>query len=581
MSFSSFRAECEKIAGAHASLLEKPPGEINADLALPCFSLAKEMKKAPQQIAKELVAKWYDDKDTKLRRGAIHLKREGDAKQELIAIFRPTDTIKEIRAEGPYVNFYADWDKLGIGVISEALKKGYGKGAEKRKMMVEFSGPNTNKPLHVGHLRNDSIGMAVSGILEFAGNAVLRSNIINDRGMHICKSMLAYKKWGEGKTPQSENKKPDHFVGDFYVLFEKKSKEDPTLKDEIQSMLVAWEKGDPTVRALWKKMNAWTLSGIKQTYSDFGSRFDLWPMESEFYDKAKPVLDEGVHKKLFVFNEKRDLVAKLDPLPDKVVLRADGTSVYITNDIALTKHRFESYKIDDCIWVVATEQDLHFQQLFKIFEKLGYAWAKNCYHLGYGLVNLPSGRMKTREGTVVDADDLIGELKKLAGEEIQKRDESIDDVELNSRSRAIALAAIKYFMLRVEPQKDILFDPTKAISFEGDTGPYLQYTHARASSVLRKAMKKAKAGTLDAQELPMIRKLAEFPEAAAKAAKELKPNIITTYLAELAALFNSYYHENKIIGSDSEEAKLALVAAVKGVLGLGMKLLNIEPIERM
>lgn len=520
-------------------------------MALPCFSLAKTMKKTPHGVAAELAAQWKV-------RGAI----------------------KEIRAEGPYVNFYVDWAKLSAAVVSEAMKEGYGKGSERKKIIVEFSGPNTNKPLHVGHLRNDSIGMAISGILEFAGNEVLRSNIINDRGVHICKSMLAYRKWGEGKTPQSENKKPDHFVGDFYVLFEKKSKEDPALKEEIQTMLVAWERGDPDVRALWKKMNSWTLSGIKQTYGDFGSRFDLWPMESEFYDKAKPVLDEGVKKKLFVENEKGDLVAKLEPLPDKVVLRADGTSIYITNDIALTKHRFENYKIDGCIWVVATEQNLHFQQLFKIFEKLGYAWAKDCYHLGYGLVNLPSGRMKTREGTVVDADDLIGELKKLAAGEINKR-ENVSDAELDARSRAIALAAIKYFMLRVEPQKDILFDPAKAISFEGDTGPYLQYTHARASSVLRKAVKKAKAGALAAQELPIVKKLAEFPEAAAKAAKELKPNVVTTYLAELAALFNSYYHENNVIGSENEESRLALVGAVKGVLGAGMKLLNIEPIERM
>lgn len=549
----SFRTECEKIAGNYAALLEKPPDEIGADLALPCFSLAKAMKKTPQAVAGGLASTW-----------------------------KPAGTVKEIRAEGPYVNFYADWAKLAESVIADAVKEGYGRGANKKKYIVEFSGPNTNKPLHVGHLRNDSIGMAISGILEFSGNEVLRSNIINDRGMHICKSMLAYRKWGNGKTPESENKKPDHFVGDFYVLFEKKSKEEPALAEEIQAMLVAWEKGDPAVRALWKKMNAWALSGIKQTYGDFGSRFALWPMESEFYDKAKPVLDEGMKKKLFVPNEKGDLVAKLEPeLPNKVVLRADGTSIYITNDIALTKHRFESYGINRCIWVVATEQNLHFQQLFKIFEKLGYAWAKDCYHLGYGLVNLPSGRMKTREGTVVDADDLIGELKKLAGEEIKKRDESLDSAELDARSRAIALAAIKYFMLRVEPQKDILFDPTKAISFEGDTGPYLQYTHARASSVLRKAGKKAKAGALGEAELPIIRKLAEFPEITVKAAKELKPNVMTTYLAELAALFNSYYHENKIIGSDNEEAKLALVAAVKAVLGAGLGTLDIEPIERM
>ena len=560
-----FRKECENISGSYANLLEKSK---HADLALPCFSLAKELKKNPVEIAQKL-AKQFEKK------------------------IKPRYLIKEIKPVGPYVNFYLDENKFSELIIKKILKesKDYGKGLKKKeKIMIEYSGPNTNKPLHIGHLRNDSIGMAISNILEFSGYVVIRVNIINDRGAHICKSMFAYKTWGNGRTPEKENIKSDHFVGDFYVLSDKKLKENPELNEEIQEMLRKWEAGDKSTRALWKKMNKWALDGIKQTYEKFGSRFDDWHFESQFYDKAKPIIKEGKEKGLFDKNEKGDLIAKLEPeLPNKTILRSDGTSIYITNDMAVAKYRFEHYKINKCLWVVATEQNLHFKQLFKIFELLGYKWAKNCFHLGYGLVNLPSGRMKTREGNVVDADDLIEESRRLASNEIEKRDEKIGLKDLKEKSLAIALASIKYNMLKTEPIKEITFNPEEEISFDGNTGPYLQYTYARANTLLKKSKKRpkltepqsGKAIFSEQLENNLIKKLSEFPEIIEKSAKELKPNILANYSYELATLFNEYYQNVRIIGSENEQAKLALVNSVKIILENSLNLLGIKSLEKM
>ncbi len=421
--------------------------------------------------------------------------------------------------------------------------------------------------------------MVVSNILEFSGYDVIRTAIINDRGVHICKSMYAYQEWGSGKP----DKKPDHFVGDFYVLFEQKLKENPALEEKIQEMLRKWEAGDKRTRALWKKMNAWVLKGMKETYKKFGSKFDFWTFESDIYDKAKPIIEEGLKKGIFFRNEKGDTVAKLEPaLPNKVMLRADGTSIYITQDLVLAKMRFEKYKPDRLIHVVASEQNLHFQQLFRILELFGFSFAKKCYHLSYGLVNLPSGRMKTREGTVIDADDLIDEVTSLAKDEIRKREKGISKAKLEERAQAIALGAIKYFLLSTEPVKDILFDPKKAIAFEGDTGPYLQYTYARASSILRKSKKKAKVKRgLSGKEAEIAKKLSQFPEVVERCSQQMKPNFLANYLFELATVFNEFYHASRIIGSEREEDLLAMTKAFLAVLGTGLKLLGIKPLERM
>lgn len=557
MSFQEFREQCAKLVGIYAHLLESPARGIDADSALPCFAMAKEQRKNPVEIAKELAES-----------------------------LKPSGLIKRIEAIGPYVNFYADWDKIGKEIVSQILKKGerFGRGQkQKEKIMIEYSSPNTNKPLHVGHLRNDSIGMAVSNILEFLGYDVIRTAIINDRGVHICKSMLAYKKWGSGKTPQGEDKKSDHFVGDFYVLFEKKLRENPGLEEEIREMLKKWEAGDKSTRALWKKMNTWVLNGMKETYELFGSKFDFWTYESKIYDKARPLIEKGMRKGIFFKGERGDLLAKLEPeMPNKVVLRADGTSIYITQDMALAKLRFEKYKIGKLIYVVATEQSLHFKQLFKILQLLGYGFAAQCYHLAYGLVNLPSGRMKTREGTVIDADNIINEVRLLAKEEIKNREEKISKKELDARAKDIALAAIKYYLLRLEPIKDLLFDAAKAVSFEGDTGPYLQYTYVRAKSILRKSKKKVKIKDgFEKDEVSIIKKLSQFPYVVKKCAAELKPNYLANYLFELATQFNEFYHAKQVIGSEREETLLALSTAVTAVLKSGLKMLGINALEKM
>jgi len=545
-----FRKQCEKELKKFTDeiILEKSK---HSDLAFPCFNLAKKEKKNPLEIAQEI------SKSIKLSK-----------------------LIKKVEAQNGYVNFYADWNSISKKLIGEILakKENYGRGKKQEKIMLEYSGPNSNKPLHIGHLRNDSIGMATSNILEFTGYKILRSNIINDRGVHICKVMYAYKKWGNHRNPIKEGIKPDHFIGDLYVLYEKNKSEESD--KEVQIMLQKWEKKDKETRLLWKKINSWCITGMKQTYKKFGSKFDLWPQESQFYDKAKPIIDQGLKKGIFFKNDRGDIAVNLEPsFPNKVVLRADGTSIYFTNDLALTKHRFQNYKINKMIWCVASEQNLYFQQLFKTFELLGYKWSKNCYHLSYGIVNLPSGRMKSREGNVIDADDLIEEVTKLAKEEIRKREEGIAEKEIELRADSIALAAIKYYLLKVEPIKDLLFIPEKAISFEGDTGPYLQYTYARAKSILRKSGKKPKAGEVD--EKNVVEKLSEFKEIIDKSSSDMKSSILANYLFDLATAFNEFYHREKIIGSEKEEVFLGLVEAVSVVLAIGLKLLGIKPLERM
>lgn len=543
--------------------LETPPQEELGDLSFPCFGLAKEQKRNPNDIANEIASK------IKIPRDSV---------------------IEKVEVKGGYVNFFFSPFKLSQTVLREILnkKENYGKGNQKQKIMIEYSGPNTNKPLHVGHLRNDSIGMCVANVLEFSGNHVIRTNIVNDRGVHICKSMLAYQKWGNGKTPEKKNKKPDHFVGDFYVMFEKKLKEDPSLEEEIHKMLRKWEDGNKEVRELWKKMNDWALEGIKETYKLFGSKFELWPLESQFYDKAKPVIEEGLKKGIFFKNEQGDIVAKLEPeLPNKVVLRADGTSIYITNDLALTVYRFKKYNIDRCIWVVATEQNLHFKQLFKIFELLGYNWVKGCYHLGYGLVNLPTGRMKTREGNVVDADDLIKEETELAKQEILKREKKINKKELEDRALKIALAAIKYYLLKVEPVKDVLFDPNKAILFEGDTGPYIQYAYTRCTSILRKAKKWKQTlsyKTMQPEEKKLVKLLSKFPTTVKQASTELRPNYLCNYSYDLATVFSNFYEKHRVVNAETTEVKnfrLTLVKATQIILGKCLELMGIYTVEKM
>lgn len=558
----------EKVIGQHLKseqilqLLEVPPQPELGDFAFPCFQLAPELKKAPKDIAESL------SKEISLPK-----------------------IIEKVQPIGPYLNFFVKKDWIAGQALSRVLKEKDSFGASKlgggKKVMVEFSSPNTNKPLHVGHLRNDSIGMSISLLLEATGHKVTKTNLVNDRGIHISKSMLAYQKWGKGNKP---NKKSDHFVGDFYVLFNKHAKEDSSLDAEAQFLLKKWENKDRETIALWKKMNKWAIDGFKETYKNFGSSFDVWLKESDFFNKAKPLIQKGLDSGVLFEDDDGAIIAKLEHhnLPNKVVQRSDGTSIYITNDLALTKHKFEKFKLDKAIWVVGSEQNLYFQQLFKIFEQLGFKWAKQCKHRTYGMVYLPEGKMKSREGTVVDADDLMDEMKSLADKEIKERYPKLSKAEREKRAKAISLAAIKFYMLRIDEIKDLLFNPKESISFEGETGPYIQYTYARAKSILRKAKKASKKPDLSLlqtdSEKQIVTLLYNFPEVVENAASSLRPHKVCHFLIELASAFNSFYHSTPVIKAETPElatARLALVEATAQVLKNGLKLLNIQPIEKM
>jgi len=545
-------------------LIETPPSPEMGDIAFPCFKLSGSLKKAPNQIAEELAGKLEMPKG-----------------------------VEKAMAAGPYLNFFLAKQGIAKQAIDAVLKQGdefgqtsIGKG---QKAMVEYSSPNSNKPLHLGHLRNSSIGMAIAKLLEANGFNVVKANLVNDRGIHICKSMLAYQFFGKGSTPKSTKKKSDHFVGDYYVLFNQRVKEQPELEDFAYKLLQKWEKKDQATMALWNMMTDWAVQGFKKTYNEFGSEFDTWFFESEMYDKAKPIIDLGKRKGVFKENPEGALVAELEQhgFPNKTVLRSDGTSIYITNDLALTKHKFEKFKLNTSLWVVGNEQDLYFRQLFKIFELLGFKFFKNCRHLSHGMVNLPSGKLKSREGKVVDADDIIAEMEQLAAVEITKR-KKLAPEKARKRSRDIALAAIKFHMLKVAVQKDLLFNPKESISFEGETGPYIQYTHARAKSILRKVKeyKKPTSFALLASkaEQKIAKLLASFPEAANKSLVQLSPHIICQFLIETAEAFNSFYHAHKVLKAADAETKnqrLALVQATAQVLKNGLNLLDIEAIERM
>lgn len=543
------------------SLLEAPASPELGDIAFPCFKLASILKKNPVQIAKEL--------ETKIK---------------------SIKGIEKIKAIGPYLNFFLEKTSLASDVVKIILKEkdNFGKGKDKKKIMIEFPSPNTNKPLHLGHLRNMALGESVSRILEFNGNKVIRANLNNDRGIHICKSMLAYEKWGKGKTPESEKVKSDHLIGDFYVMFSKAAKDNPKLDEEAQEMLQKWEKGDKKTMTLWKKMNKWAFDGFKESYKLFGIKPEKEYYESEIYKEGKELIQEGLKKGIFKKNAEGAIIADLskEKLGEKVMLRADGTSIYITQDMYLAVLKDKEFKLDGSIYVVANEQNYHFQVLFAILKKFGFKFTKNLHHLAYGMVELPEGRMKSREGTVVDADDLILETQKLAKEEIKKRFPKISEKELNERSLKIALGAIKYMLLKIDHLKNMIFNPNEAISFEGDTGPYIQYAYARASSVIKKSEKKpsleiAKNAKIEEKEALLIKKLVDFPEIVKNSYRNFAPSVIANYSLELAHIFNEFYHATKVIGSDNEEFRLSLIEAFRIVLKNALYLLGIDVMDEM
>ena len=430
-----------------------------------------------------------------------------------------------------------------------------------------------------------TLGNAVSRILSFQGNKVHPVNIINDRGIHICQSMLAYQKWGKNKKP---NKKGDHFVGDYYVLFAKKVKENEDLQKEAQELLLKWERDDPETKALWQKMSTWVLKGFAETYKRFGVKFEKEYFESQYYEKGKALVNEGLKKKIFVKDHTGAVLVPLEKykLSDKVLLRGDETSLYITQDMYLASLRHDDYKFDKMIYVVASEQQLHFQQLFKILELLKKPYANKMYHLSYGLVHLPSGRMKSREGTVVDADDIMDEVAGIAAKEVKKRHQDLSKTEIEKRAELISQGAIKFFLLRTDAARNMVFNPEESLSFEGETGPYVQYTHARACSILRKGKKIGKVNLNllnNQQEHQLVKLLAEFPQKIQEAAEQYKPHIICHYLVTLSQAFNEFYHAHSVISDDIDlmNARLLLVDSVRQVLENGLDLLGIKAPEAM
>lgn len=475
-------------------------------------------------------------------------------------------------------------------------------------VMVEYSSPNTNKPLHLGHVRNNLLGYSLSCILEANGHKVVKTNIVNDRGIHICKSMLAWKKWGNGATPESTGKKGDHLIGDFYVLFAKKLKEETeeimkrdniekdeaeaktTLMAEAREMLRLWEAGDPEVRALWEMMNGWVYAGFDETYRRLGVNFDKIYYESQTYLEGKDLVLGGIESGIMYRKEDGSVWADLtaEGLDHKLLLRGDGTSVYMTQDIGTAKLRYQDYPIDKMIYVVGNEQNYHFQVLSLLLDKLGFKWGKDLVHFSYGMVELPEGKMKSREGTVVDADDLIDKMIADAKETAAERFADMTPEERDEAARMVGLGALKYFLLKVDPRKNMLFNPKESIDFNGNTGPFLQYTYARIRSVLRKAGAEAEAdyssATPNAKESALIQKVADFAGTVEEAGRTYSPARIANYAYDLAKEFNQFYHDYSILREEdpaTRALRLHLSAVVARTLKQAVALLGMEMPERM
>ncbi len=549
-----------------ALLVETPPDTTKGDIAFPLFPFARLLKRNPTQIAAAVAERLSENE-------AI-----GDARVE---------------AAGPYVNVFLDRGRVAAEIINAVLaaEDSYGNGSALagQRVMIEFSGPNTNKPLHLGHLRNDALGESVSRLLHAAGAEVRKVNIVNDRGIHICKSMLAYKRFGNGSTPESEGKKPDHFVGDYYVRYAQWEKEEPGAEAEARAMLEAWEAGDAETQELWRRMNDWAVTGIKETYRRTGVSFDDTYYESKTYALGREEVLKGLEQGVFFRDEKETVWVDLTDieLDKKVLLRGDGTSLYLTQDIGTAIRRYEDWPFDALIYIVGSEQRYHFQVLFEVLKRLGKKWAGNLYHLAYGMVNLPDGKMKSREGTIVDADDLVDSLAAMAEEEIRSkgREEHVEDVV--GTAEKIALAALHYYLLQTGPVKDMVFNPKESLSFSGNTGPYLQYVGARISSMLRKerAPDTASPRRPDSEEeWQLIHRLAEYPHVVVDAAVNRNPSMVAGFLYETAKTFSRFYHDHPIaVAEDASqrEFRLALSRAVVNVMQNGLYLLNMPFVEAM
>ena len=577
--------------------LQKTKREFEGNLTLVVFPFLKISKKKPEDTAQEI---------------GQYLVENCPA----IASFNVVKGfLNLVIAQSAWLGLLAD--------INADEKFGEKKATEDSPLvMIEYSSPNTNKPLHLGHVRNNLLGWSLAKIMEANGNKVVKTNIVNDRGIHICKSMLAWLKYGNGETPETSGKKGDHLIGDYYVAFdkhyreevkqltaqyvaeglgeeeaEKKAKEEAPLIKEAHDMLVKWENNDPEVRALWKKMNDWVYAGFDETYKALGVGFDKIYYESETYLKGKAKVEEGLAKGLFERHEDNSVWADLtgEGLDKKLLLRSDGTSVYMTQDIGTAEMRFKDFPIDKMIYVVGNEQNYHFQVLSILLDRLGFKWGKELVHFSYGMVELPNGKMKSREGTVVDADDLVETMiadAKQTSEELGKFNDMTDE-ERSEIARIVGMGALKYFILKVDARKNMLFNPEESIDFNGNTGPFIQYTHARIRSILRKAAETQENidlanvdtdGLLSQKEIDLIQKLNEYGAVVEQAGKDYSPSGIANYCYELTKEFNQFYHDYSILkeeDANKKSVRLVLAKNVAKVIKNGMALLGIEVPERM
>ena len=565
--------------------LQKTRPEFEGNLTVVVFPFVKLARKAPAQVATEIGEKLMTD---------------GSG---LIARFNAVQGFLNLVIDDAF------WVKQLEAIDAEA---NYGQQPDRHQlMMVEYSSPNTNKPLHLGHVRNNLLGYSIARIQEANGWKVVKTNIVNDRGIHICKSMLAWLKFGNGETPETSGKKGDHLIGDYYVRFDKEykaqiaelmakgmdeetAKKEAPLMLEAQEMLRKWEANDPEIRALWAKMNEWVYAGFDETYKRLGVSFDKIYYESNTYLEGKSEVEKGLAAGQFYRREDGSVWADLtkDGLDEKLLLRSDGTSVYMTQDIGTAKLRFQDYPIDKMVYVVGNEQEYHFKVLSILLDRLGFPFGKELVHFSYGMVELPNGKMKSREGTVVDADDLMDKMVEDAKEiYLEKNDQSpMSNVQCDEVARMVGLGALKYFILKVDPRKNMLFNPAESIDFNGNTGPFIQYTYARIQSVLRKAEKLddlgilGNLGGLDPKELALIQRLTEFPQTVRVAGDNFSPAVICNYAYDLACDFNSFYHDLSILNEpDAAKRALRLLLAknVGKVLNAAMSLLGIEMPERM
>lgn len=647
MSYQSFQARLAEALSQLAPVgtltddpialtLSRPPRPEMGDVAVPAFELAKRAKRNPAEVAKE----W----ETRVQDALV------EKRPDWLEI-----PILQAKAFGPYLNLFFDPGPLASLVLAEVVeaRDAYGSAPPRSgpKVMVEYSAPNTNKPLHLGHVRNNLIGMALSNLLAAAGQDVVRVNLVNDRGIHICKSMLAYQRFGNGETPESTGEKGDHFVGRYYILFDGKLKEeragyaarqgvdleafsreakkalegdalkarnreeeafeerfeqDSELMDAVRTMLRAWEAGDTEVLSLWRRMNDWVLAGFRTTYARMGSHFDHWYFESDTWTLGKDLVDQGLAMGVFEREADGSVWARLGPkkLQDKIVLRSDGTTVYITQDLGTAVRKHEDYGMDRSIYVVGSEQQQHFRNLFAMLELLGFPWASGCYHASYGMVTLPHGmgRLKSREGTKVDADDLLDTLRDLALAKIEEGGYAESHEEARATAEMIGQGAVKMYILQVSPEKNIQFDPNETIAFTGDTGPAVQYSHARIQGILRKGIEQGKLsaeelengllaprdvdGTLliAPEEQDVIRKLADFPSVIRTSAENLTVAPVANYLLDLTKAYARMYHEHEVLTAATPElmrARTQLALGVGQVLRNGLRILTIDAPERM